>query len=292
MRGRIALAMRTDIQEVLRSEALTFLEAPRFSDDGALYFGDAIGHGFYRYTETKGIELIDPGAQSVGGCVLHQRGGVIFSCREGLKHYDPIIDQVKLLPLSMDGQPLMNINDIEADSKGNLFGGTLDSEAFENNRAPEPGFLFKVDGQGKAERLGYDVAISNGIAFSLDGTAMYFSESGEGVFRYRMDELGRVGDRQLWLDLEDSDGIALDEEGGLWVAKYMHNSLAYYDPDGRLIQDIETPMDNVASVVFGGAENRELFVVGGSLSSAGKGAVFKLVTDIPGLATYRATIPL
>ncbi len=279
------------IHEVLREDSLHFLECPRFDDSGSLFFGDVLGNGFYRFSSDSGLEILDSSSRSVGGCVIHAEGGVIYSSREGLKHYDPVTGQIKILSIEINGEPLVSTNDIEADQHGNLYGGTLDFAAFERGETPGPGFLFRIDVEGSAVRL-RDVGISNGIAFASGGESMYYSESGEGVFRYHIDGQGNLVDRDLVVDIGDSDGVVLDESEAIWVARYMGNTVERYSKSGELLMELETAFENVASLVFGGDDNRELFIVGGSLDHAGTGGIDRVNCEVAGLRSHKARIPI
>ncbi|MDG1986947.1 MAG: SMP-30/gluconolactonase/LRE family protein [Halieaceae bacterium] len=285
------LEVELKIHEVLREDTLHFLECPRFDDSGSLFFGDVMANGFYRFSYSSGLESLDPSSRSVGGSVVHADGGMIYSGREGLKHYHPVTGQIQVLSLEIDGEPLVSINDIEADHHGNLYGGTLDFAALERGEKPGFGFLFRIDVEGNAIRI-RDVGISNGIAFASDGGSMYFSESGEGVFRYAINNEGNLVDRNLVIDIGDSDGVVLDESETIWVARYMGSTVERYSKNGELISVLETPFENVASLVFGGDDNRELFIVGGAIEASGSGGIVKVNCEVAGLKSHKARIPI
>jgi sugar lactone lactonase YvrE len=97
--------------------------------------------------------------------------------------FDPITGDRRPIPVVIDGIAITDINDIEADAAGNLYGGTLDYEAFEEGRPPRPSIVFRLNRDGTADKLA-EMPIPNGMDFSSDGDRFFLSESGEGVFTY------------------------------------------------------------------------------------------------------------
>jgi xylono-1,5-lactonase len=264
------------------AEGFWLTECPRFDADEVLYFSDVMGHKFCRYTSVDGVQVIDDSRRFVGGCVINEDGRVIHSGLDGLAAFDPATDTSQPIETMLDGQAIGSINDIEADRHGNIYGGTIDLSGFENGTPQEPGIIFRLDTSGLITELG-PVGTPNGMAFSPDGGQLYLAESGEGVFVYDVRPDGTLANRQLFAALEDCDGIALDEKGGLWVARYMCSELAYYHADGSVGVPLQMPYNSVTSVVFGGNDLRDLYVTGGDLQQSGSGGVIKLSCETPGL---------
>lgn len=279
-------ATASTIEWMARGFFLT--EGPRFDGSDYVYFGDVTGHGLFRCRMGEDVEPIAPDRMSVGGVVLDETGGIICSGREGLARFDPKSGSLTPLPVSIDGVPLTNANDLEADADGNLYGGTLDYEAFEQGIAPRPSMLFRVNRDGTAVKLA-EMPIPNGMDFAPDGR-LYLSESGEGVFSYAIDPAGELTDRRCFAEMNDSDGIALDVGGGLWIARYLSDHLEYRRADGSLSARIQMPFAAVASVAFGGRDGRDLYVAGGSLTERGTGGIVRLRVPVPGLPTRKAGI--
>ena len=79
---------------------------------------------------------------------------------------------------------------------------------------------------------------------------------------------------------------ALDQSGGVWVARYMCNELVCYGVDGSTEQVLNMPYNSVSSLVFGGDDLKDLFVTGGDLSEKGTGGVLKLRAEVAGVAPH------
>ena len=274
------------------ASGLNFTEGPRPDGKGNMYFTDVFGRGLYRLNADGSCDTLGPERQSSGGCVLHRDGGVIYSARDGLALYDPATDKVTPIPVTIDGQPITGINDIEADAQGNLWGGTLDHDALEKGEPLSPGMIFRLACDGTARQQG-EAIIPNGMEFSRNGKILYFSASGEGVLAYDVAPDGTLsGKRMAAGPLPDSDGIVLDVAGGIWVARYMANTLVHFTADGEADITVETPFANVASVAFGGDDLRTLYIAGGSLSETGTGGLLAMRVDIAGHPPREAAISL
>jgi sugar lactone lactonase YvrE len=272
---------------IARAGALA--EGPRIDDRGDLYFGDVLGRGLYRCAAGGAAQAVLPDRRSVGGVVIDEAGGVLCSGREGLARFDPVTGETRAVPILIDGVAITSVNDIEADPAGNLYGGTLDYEAFDEGRAPRPSILFRLGRDGAAVKLA-TLPIPNGMDFSADGARFYLSESGEGVFSYAQGRDGQLADRRLVAAMPDSDGIVLDSAGGLWVARYLCNLLEYHAPGGGLARRIALPFGSVASVTFGGDDLHMLHVAGGDLQRGDQGGVLRLRVDAPGLPPRKAAL--
>ncbi|CAN0586013.1 unnamed protein product, partial [Ectocarpus sp. 12 AP-2014] len=56
------------------------------------------------------------------------------------------------------------------------------------------------------------------------------------------------------------DGLAIDDEDCLWVALYAGHAVRRYDPNGKLLEQIDLPCSNVTKPAFGGKDRSTLFV--------------------------------
>jgi sugar lactone lactonase YvrE len=268
-----------------------FLEAPRVDEQDNVYFAVLIGGGIQRRSPDGELTSFLPDRHWIGGIVLNHDGAVICSGMGGLLLFDPVTGASRPLLSEIDGQAVTAVNDIEADDQGSIFGGTIDFASIAAGKPPAPGFLFRLDPSGTATRLGGDVPAPNGLAFSADGRTLYVSETGEGILAYEMAPDRTFQSRRLVAALPDSDGIAIDEQGGIWVATWQSGKLLRFRPDGTLDRTIEFPVEQVVSLTFGGADRRDLHVVTGSEFAnpeSRTGTLYRARSDIPGLAVSRA----
>ncbi|KQR39347.1 SMP-30/gluconolactonase/LRE family protein [Microbacterium sp. Leaf159] len=118
--------------------------------------------------------------------------------------------------------------------------------------------LARVDGAGHVSVIDDDLTLSNGLAWSPDGTVMYSVDT-ERRSVYRRDyepTTGRVGARETLIRFEEGfpDGICTDEEGCLWIAVWGAGQVRRYTPDGELVTTIVLDVPHVSSVAFAGLD--------------------------------------
>lgn len=179
--------------------------------------------------------------------------------------------------------PETRLNDGTCDEDGRLWVGTY-SPRWE----PEAG-LHVVEPDGTTHQVLDGLIASNGIAWQ--GDLLYAVDTGRAVIdRFRrgpgpsLRPLGPLVEMDPANELPD--GIALDAEGGVWVAVLKAAEVRRYLPDGRLDRVFRTPVANPTAVAFGGPDLRRLYVTSSSYSlpeGHGEPAGSVLILD-PGVA--------
>jgi sugar lactone lactonase YvrE len=89
----------------------------------------------------------------------------------------------------------------------------------------------------------------------------------------------------VFADLGDAlpDGLAVDAEGGVWVAFASGGTVQRLLPDGSLGEAVEVPVRMVTSCAFGGPDLEDLYVVTGSASSSGRdAAIYRTQVGVTG----------
>ncbi|WP_298459950.1 SMP-30/gluconolactonase/LRE family protein [uncultured Cellulomonas sp.] len=181
----------------------------------------------------------------------------------------------------------VRMNDGGCDPAGRFFCGSMAYDA-----APGRGALYRFDPDGTVTRALDGVTISNGIAWTPDGSTVFYVDTPTGridAFDY---DLGSAAltDRRPVVHVDpvqgQPDGLALDAEGGLWVALWQGGAVHRYTQDGRLDQVIELPARQVTACAFGGPDRDRLFVTtsrdGLSDPEPAAGAVFVADVGVPG----------
>ena len=127
------------------------------------------------------------------------------------------------------------------------------------------GSLYRVTMKGAEKKVG-GVVISNGLAFSPDGTAMFHSDSrGRWIDGWSFDaKTGAISARRRLADLDDAtgrpDGGATDAEGCYWSAGVSAARLNCFSPDGKLLASYPVPVAAPTMPCFAGADMKTLFV--------------------------------
>ncbi len=155
----------------------------------------------------------------------------------------------------------VRMNDGGCDPAGRFFCGSMAYDA-----APGRGALFRFDPDGTVTRVLDGLTISNGIAWTPDGSTAYFADTGTGrvdVFDYDLATATLSGRRPVVAvdpDHGQPDGLALDAEGGVWVALWQGGAVRRYTADGRLDAVVDLPVGQVTACAFGGPDRDRLFI--------------------------------
>ena len=128
------------------------------------------------------------------------------------------------------------------------------------------GHFYRVDAELKIERLPLPpVAVANSIAFSPDGSRLYFTDSPTRSIHcvdYHAD--GRIGTPRLFVQLGVNegfpDGAAVDADAGLWSAQWDGSCVVRYNSAGVETARVALPVSRPTCPAFGGAALDRLFV--------------------------------
>lgn len=227
-----------------------------------------------------------------GSFAMRSGGGLLVAYRARLAMRDPGGTETPVpLPPGWDGER-ERFNDGACDARGRFWVGTMDRHF----RDPV-GALYRVDPDLSVRRVLAGLGMSNGIAWSPDGTIMYHCDSRPGVIHsYEFDlETGLPGAHRVLVAPTPAigmpDGCAVDLDGFLWVAAPDVGQVIRFDPAGQVERRVATPASRPTSVVFGGADLRTLFITSmqpmhGPVGEA-DGGLFAFRAPVPGVPKRR-----
>ena len=271
-------------------DALTWgyglLEGPRVDREGALYFSDVPNGGVFRLDPSGEVTTAVPKRRGVGGIAIHSDGGIVVGGRN--------VCHVRNGENRIIYQPTSGLNDLFATPAGQVIFGTLRSDPFAEGKRL-PGECWLVTAPDEATELYGNVGLTNGIGLSPDGGVLYHSDTAvNGVWAHDYDR-GDVANRRFLAQADDlmPDGLAVDEEGTVWVADVSGSrSVRGFSPDGREVARIAVPAKMVTSLCFGGADRRELYIVTADNTDNPErgGTVFHARVDVAGCAVAEVTI--
>jgi sugar lactone lactonase YvrE len=153
------------------------------------------------------------------------------------------------------------MNDAKCDPAGRLLAGTT---AFDFT--PHSAALYSVGPDWSFRRIIGGVTQSNGLAWSPDGSQLYFIDSAtQGVDVLDYDAgTGSIGNRRRLITIERThgvpDGMTTDGRGNLWVACFGGAAVRCFSPAGRPLGEVRFPVTQVTSCTFGGAGLADLYV--------------------------------
>lgn len=112
-----------------------------------------------------------------------------------------------------------------------------------------------------------DMVMPNGLAFSIDESVLYVSDSGwltdpddpHEIVAFDVDADGSLSGRRVFTEVSPGipDGFRVDAEGNVWTSAW--DGVHCYSPAGELLGKIHVP-EVVANLTFGGAKRNRLFI--------------------------------
>ncbi len=179
-------------------------------------------------------------------------------------------------------------NDGKPDPFGDYVVGTMDLD----EREPL-GSLYLFDGRS-FRTLVSSLTISNGLAWDAERRAFYHIDSPRRVvMEYRYDDEMRLSEPHVALDLRDEpgvpDGMTIDSEGALWIAKWGGSAVSRWDPAlGEKLGEVKLPARNISCPAFGGPGLKTLFITSakGEADDLG-GSLFAAEVDASGVEPFR-----
>lgn len=266
-------------------------EGPRWDAAAKrLLWVDIEAGALHLFDPARGDDRAIPLGSRVGVAAPTETGGILVALADRLAMVDPEDESVRTLVELPHGEGL-RLNDGACDPAGRFWVGSTALDF-----APGAGALYRYSSDGGLVRVLEDVTISNGIGWSPHGRTMYYVDS----MTYRVDRFdfdpgtGEIADRRPFAVIERGagipDGLAVDDEGCIWLALWGRGAIRRYSPDGELDRVLAVPADNVTACCLGGDDGRSLYVTTASVQLSPEqqarqplaGSVFVTTVDVPG----------
>ncbi|MDE2370872.1 MAG: SMP-30/gluconolactonase/LRE family protein [Burkholderiales bacterium] len=195
-----------------------------FRRDGSLMLGDALGRQVYRWDGQALTKVADLSATTV------------FCLSDGL----------------VDGHDRMYIGDI-----GYNF--------FDPANAPVHTCVITcIEPDGRARVVADGLSFPNGMALTPDGRTLIVAETmGHRLTAYDVRPDGGLAHRRVWAPLAadvSPDGIALDAEGGVWLANPEGRHAVLRVREGGEVTDAVELDTQAYAVMLGGPQRRQLLL--------------------------------
>jgi sugar lactone lactonase YvrE len=238
----------------------TLGEGPVWDDrEQRLLFVDIMGERVHWYHPGSGAHSSSETDGYVGAVVLREDGGLVLARHDCFVHAGPEGEgRAAVEGFRADGTAV-RFNDGKVDPWGRFVAGTM---AWEETPTAA---LYMLWPDNSVTTLLEGVTISNGLAWSAAGDLLYYIDSPT----RRVDVFdvspasGTISGRRTLVEVAGAfpDGMAIDDEGCLWVALWDPGLVHRYAPDGRLLEVVDVPEGgHVSSVAFGGAAMSTLYI--------------------------------
>jgi sugar lactone lactonase YvrE len=194
---------------------------------------------------------------------LAESGRLVVALTKRVVLFAPETGALTDLAALEEDRPTTRLNDGKVGPDGAFWVGSIDQG---KPRAPNAA-LWRVAPSGAVELKVDGCTGSNGLAWDLDGTTMFHSDSTDALItRWDFDPetgaiSGRVAIREAIADASGRpDGGACDVEGGYWSAGVSAGLLNRYDRDGHLLLSLPVPVATPSMPCFGGDDLRTLYL--------------------------------
>ncbi|HYN95785.1 MAG TPA: SMP-30/gluconolactonase/LRE family protein [Pilimelia sp.] len=253
-----------------------------------LLFVDILAPALRTFRPDTGATTSVPVAQYLGVIRPRAGGGLVAGVADGFAALDEQTGELTLLaPVERDN-PGNRMNDGGCDPAGRFYAGTMAMD-----EGVGQGGLYRLDRDHGLRTVLTGVSVSNGIAWSPDGTLMYYADTPThrvDVFDYDVAS-GSAGGRRPFLDFTAEkglpDGLTVDADGGLWIALHGAGTVRHYTAGAELATTVELPVRAVTACAFGGPGLGTLYVTTAADLEAGErsplaGALFAVEPGVRG----------
>ena len=267
-------------------------EGPAWNAElGVLHSVDIRGEKVYTYDPALGtLEYFS--TKSAPGAVLPTTGNKLAIA---------LVDGIYLA--NLDGSNLDNkfmieaeilgnrMNDAKCDPNGVLFAGTM------GDKKSPTGSLYRINSEG-FKKVRKDITVSNGLAWSPNGSKMYHIDSGKRsvqISDFDLSTSSIIGFKNF-IEFPAvygiPDGMCADREGGIWVAFFGGHQVKRFSGEGIQTHEINLPVPLVTSCCFAGEDSTTLYITTASIDlgdgrkiGSEEGNLFCVDVEIPGSGT-------
>lgn len=259
-------AKRDDLME--RFEAKCVLETRAVVGEGPcwrkdrLWWVDIEGSKIHCFDPDSGEDIEFATPAHVGLVVPTESDAMIVALANGFHRFEPASGEFHFINHPEADRPENRFNDGKCDLAGRLWAGTT---AYDER--PGGGSLYALEPDGVVRRVIEGVTISNGIAWSLDQTKMYYIDTPtRKVMEYDFDSVcGTIDNPRTAFEVPRAcgfpDGMAIDADGMLWIAMWGGSSVIRWNPGTEeQLARVDLPVSQVTSCCFGGPDLETLYI--------------------------------
>lgn len=278
-------------------------EGPAWSPAGELFFS---GGGNISRRDAAGAVHIFRRAPNGGNGLLFDPDGRLVVCEPGNRRVTRTEKDGSITVLAdrYDGKRFNQPNDLTIDSKGRIYFSDPRYGKRDGMEMDVEG-VYRIDAPGKVARvLGREVERANGVLVSPGDEFLYVADNNNNniggarkLWRFRLQADGSAdpASKKLifdWKDGRGPDGVKMDRKGRLFAAAGRNKPTPPYEsagefkggvyvlsPEGKLLDFLPVPVDEVTNCAFGGADRKTLFITAG-------GTLWHIRVDTPGRVPF------
>ena len=284
-------------------------EGPAWSPSGSLYFSGG-GQIHRRDSDGSATKVFRADSGGSNGLLFDHDGRlVVCEAKNRRVTRTELNGSITVLADRYEGHRFNQPNDLTIDSKGRIYfsdpqyGQRKDMEMKDAKGQMVEG-VYRIDAPGKVTRIiAHEVERANGILVSPGDEFLYVADNNNNtaggarkLYRFKLKRDGTVdaAARTLifdWLQGRGPDGVKMDRRGRLFVAAGLNKAHPPFETnqfkggiyvlsaDGKLLEFIPIPVDEVTNCAFGGSDARTLFITAG-------GTLWSIPVEMPGRVSF------
>lgn len=267
-------------------------EGPAWHPDHGLFFSGEGAITLLGHNGKARVFLKNAGSNGL----LFDHEGRLLICQPARRQVSRMdIDDGRLHALtdSYNGKRYNQPNDITIDSKGRIFFsdpryGNRDGMELTDEKGRRIEGVYRIDPDGMVTRvLTHEVDRPNGLLVTPDDEYLYVADNHNNtrgasrkLWRFPLTPSGDVAAEKGkllfdWKNSRGPDGMVLDRAGRLYVAGGLNKpnppvetdelkgGVYVFSPEGKLIDFVAIPRDEVTNCTFGGEDLKTLFITAG-----------------------------
>ena len=239
-------------------------EAPLWvEEEQALYWADHVKYSISRWDAASGRMDVWDTPGPIGSFALRRQCGMVGASDNGFLAFDLPTETFTARVNPEADHPENRFNDGKCDRQGRFWCGSMNKKV----EAKTAGlYSLAPDWTVTRHAPDFELIVSNGTAFSLDGRTMYFSDTlGDQVWCFDLDpDEGSLSNPRPFFSTADRpgmiDGGTVDSEGCYWCAVVAGGKVLRLDPKGRVMLEIDMPVPRPTCPTFGGPDHDRLFI--------------------------------
>jgi sugar lactone lactonase YvrE len=187
---------------------------------------------------------------------------LVLGLQGGIAEFDLLTKRLTWL-----SSPAVNWDDFRCNDGGADPSGRVWMSTMELSHKQDAGAIYCLNNTGMIAEKISDISIPNGIVWSADHKRMYYTDSekaeiysvlyNDGTAEVALEKIAVHIPGELGLP----DGMAMDEEGMLWVALWGGYGVGRFDlQTGKMTDFINIPAPHVTSCCFAGKDLNDLII--------------------------------
>jgi gluconolactonase len=261
-----------------------FLEGPSFDRAGNLYVVDIPFGRVFRVSPAGDWELVTEYDGWPNGLRIHRDGRIfIADYKRGIVVLDPESGAVEPLLDGRYSEGFKGCNDLVFAANGDLYF----TDQGQTGLHDPTGRVYRYTTDGRLERLIGTGPSPNGLVLDRAEAALFVAMTRSNcVWRLPLMLDGGTSKVGLFVQLSGGlagpDGLALDEEGRLFVCHAGNGTVWVFSPLGEPVHRIRSCAGLLTTnIAFGGPDNRALFI-----TESDTGSILRAELDSPGRRLY------